>query len=87
MKEPIISEKGTILEEKGKYLFKIFPEANKNNIKRAVEELYRVKVKKINIIKIPAKKIRMGRTEGEKKGYKKAIITLEKGQKLEVVSK
>jgi len=87
LKEPIISEKGTILEEKGKYLFKTFPEANKNNMKRAIEELYRVKVKKINIIKVPAKKIRMGRTEGEKKGYKKAIITLEKGQKLEVVSK
>jgi len=87
LKEPIISEKGTRLEGEGKYLFKVFPQANKNNIKRAIEELYKVRVEKINIITVPAKKIRLGKTEGEKGGYKKAIVTLEKGQKLEVVSK
>jgi len=87
LKEPIISEKATRLEEQNKYVFSVFPGANKVNIKRAIEEIYKVRVEKINIIKIPGKKRRIGRIEGEKPGYKKAIVTLRKGEKIETVSR
>ena len=87
LKKPIVSEKGTILEKKGKYIFKVFPTANKIEIKKAVEKLYGVQVEKINIIKVPGKKRRLGRTEGWKPGYKKAIVSIEKGRKIEVISR
>ena len=87
LKESVISEKVTMLEGENKYVFKIFPGFNKNNVKRAIEEVYNVKVKKVNIIKMPGKKIRLGRTEGERPGYKKAIVTLSKGEKIEIVSR
>ncbi|MFH0987413.1 MAG: 50S ribosomal protein L23 [Patescibacteria group bacterium] len=87
LKEPLISEKGTILEEEGKYLFKVFPRANKKNIKKSVEEIYKVHVKKVNIIKMPAKKRKRGTIIGKKKGYKKAIVTLARGEKIEIISR
>ncbi len=83
LKEPIISEKGTRLAEEGKYFFKVFDNANKVEIKRAIEDVYRVKVENVNIVNIPRKKKRLGRQEGWKKGYKKAIISLKKGDKIE----
>lgn len=82
---PIISEKATFLEEQNKYVFKIANKANKNEVKKAIEALYRVKVKKITIINVKRKKRRLGRIQGYKSGYKKAIVTLEKGHKIEVV--
>lgn len=85
LKEPIISEKETKLEEEGKYVFKIWPRAKKRDIKRAIEEIYGVHVKKINIIKIPGKKRKIGMEEGWKPGYKKAIATLKSGEKIEIV--
>ena len=87
LKEPIISEKGARLEQQGKYLFKVFPRANKSNIKRAIEELYKVHVEKVNIVKVPGKKRKVGKTEGEKPGYKKAIVTLRERETIEVVSR
>lgn len=83
LKEPIISEKGTRLAEEGKYFFKVFDSANKVEIKRAIEDVYRVKVENVNIVNIPRKKKRLGRQEGWKKGYKKAVISLKKGDKIE----
>lgn len=87
LRAPIISEKGTILEKEGKYVFKVFPTANKNEIKKAIKEIYNVEVKKVNIIKTKPKKRRLGKIKGWKSGYKKAIVTLKEGKKIEVVSR
>lgn len=85
LKEPIVSEKGTRLAEEGKYLFKVFSNANKIEIKRAIEDVYKVGVEDIHIVNIPRKKKRLGRQEGWKKGYKKAIVSLKKGEKIETM--
>jgi len=82
---PIISEKSTFLEEENKYVFKVFKNANKPEIKKAIESIYNVKVKKVNIINTKSKKRRLGRIEGKKSGYKKAVVKLKEGQKIEVV--
>jgi large subunit ribosomal protein L23 len=85
VKSPHISEKATNLEKLNRYVFKVFPRANKNEIKKAIESIYGVDVLAVNIIKIPAKKRRLGKTAGFKGGYKKAIIKIKEGQKIEIV--
>ncbi len=85
LKIPHITEKATSLTEKNQYIFRVFPRANKTEIKKAVENLYGVDVLKVNIIKIPAKQRRIGRIEGRRKGYKKAIVKIKEGQKIEVL--
>jgi large subunit ribosomal protein L23 len=85
LKEPHISEKATFLSGNGKYVFKVYKNANKSEIKKAISNLYGVVVKSVNIINIGAKvRIAQGK-KGEKSGYKKAIITLEKGHKIEIL--
>lgn len=85
LKEPHISEKATILSENGKYVFKVYPDANKSEIKKAIANLYGVVVKDINIINIKSKTRTMKGIKGKKSGYKKAIVTLEKGHKIEIL--
>lgn len=85
VKEPHISEKGSVLAEKGQYIFKVFPNANKTEIKKAIEGIYRVDVLSVNVLKIPAKKRRLGKISGFKKGYKKAIVKIKPGQKIEIL--
>lgn len=85
VKEPHISEKAGHLGEENKYIFKIYNNTNKSEIKKSVEGIYGVNVVSVNTIKIPAKKRRLGRTEGFKKGYNKAIVTIREGQKIEVL--
>lgn len=80
-----ITEKAAIQAESGKYIFKVFPKATKTEIKKAVESLFGVNVTKVNITHIPRKRKRLGRTEGWKKGYKKATLTLIKGQTIELL--
>lgn len=83
---PHITEKSSILAENNKYVFKVFPRSNKIEIKRAVEEIYDVDVLSVRIIRIPKKPKRFGRQEGWKKGYKKAIVTIKSGQKIDIIS-
>ncbi|MBU3934627.1 50S ribosomal protein L23 [Patescibacteria group bacterium] len=85
VKEPHISEKATDLGAVGRYVFKVFPRANKNEIKKAIKFLYGVDVLAVNIITISAKERRLGRTKGFKRGYKKAIVRIKKGQKIEIL--
>ena len=85
IKQPHISEKATYLAEKNQYIFEISPNYNKKEIKKSIEGIYGVDVLSVNIIKIPAKKRRIGRSEGFKKGYKKAIIKIREGQKIEIL--
>ena len=86
IRNPIITEKATILSEQNKTVFKVHDKANKKNIKKNIEKLFKVNVVKINIINIKSKyKLRQGRTS-VKKGYKKAIVTLKKGQSIDLTT-
>lgn len=85
VKEPHVSEKATNLGKFNQYVFKVFPRADKNRIKKAIEVIYGVDVLAVNIITIPAKKRRLGRTAGFKKGHKKAIVRIKEGQKIEIL--
>jgi len=85
LKEPHVSEKATDLTKRDWYTFRVFPEANKVEIKKAIEELYGVEVVAVRIVNIPKKKRRLGRIEGWRKGYKKAVVRLKAGQKIEVL--
>ena len=86
IKSPVITEKATIMSEQNKTVFKVHPSANKKNIKKNSEKIFKVKVTKINIINIKSKyKLRQGKTS-VKKGYKKAIITLKKGQSIDLTT-
>lgn len=85
VKQPHISEKSTSLMEDNKYVFKIMADQNKNDIKKAVEGIYNVNVISVRKISIPAKKRRVGRREGFRKAYQKAIVTIKDGQKIEIL--
>ena len=77
--KPIITEKGTIQMELNKYVFDVLPKATKPDIRAAVENLFDVTVVKVNTLKLPRKKRRVGRFEGYKTQYKRAIVTLKEG--------
>jgi large subunit ribosomal protein L23 len=85
VREPHISEKATYLADEGKYVFKVYGNTNKPEIKKSVEGIYGVNVLQVNIVKTPKKKRRLGRHEGFKKGYTKAIVTVKEGQKIEIL--
>ncbi len=85
LKEPHVSEKSTDLVAKDQYTFKVWPRANKNEIKKSIEDIYSVDVVGVKIIKVPRRKRRLGGISGWKKGYKKAIVKIKKGQKIEVL--
>jgi len=89
IREPQITEKATFLANQNKYIFKVSPQANKTEIKKTVEALYRVKVIKVHLVHTPAKKRRLGRVQGWrgglKKGFKKVIVTLASGEKIELL--
>lgn len=84
---PYVSEKSSMLENEGKYVFKVSEKSNKQQIKKAIKDLYKVEIVSVNIVNIPRKKKRVGRYDGHKKGFKKAIVKVKKGQKIDVTSK
>ena len=84
---PHITEKATMLGEKGQYVFRVHPTATKGAVRGAVESLYGVEVRSVRLIRKPAKKIRIGRKEGVKPGLKKAVVQLKEGQSMEVISR
>jgi large subunit ribosomal protein L23 len=81
---PVITEKSAIQAEGNVYTFKVAAEANKIEIKKAVEEAFGVKVLKINTANTKSKAKRVGRYTGKTKTYKKAYITLADGEKIEL---
>tara|TARA_Y100000591_G_C21451625_1_gene506424 strand:+ start:147 stop:440 length:294 start_codon:yes stop_codon:yes gene_type:complete len=84
IRNPIITEKATILSEQNKTVFKVHDKANKKSIKKNIEKLFKVNVIKINIVNQKSKlKIRQGK-KAYKAGYKKAIVTLKKGQSIDL---
>ncbi|WP_036485246.1 50S ribosomal protein L23 [Myxosarcina sp. GI1] len=80
--KPIITEKGTIQMELGKYVFDVLPIATKPQIKAAIESLFDVSVVKVNTLNLPRQKRRVGRFMGYKAQYKRAIVTLKEGDSI-----
>ena len=80
---PLITERTTQLMAEGKYVFVVAKAANKIEIAKAVSEIFKVKVAKVNTVNVTGKKKRMGRTEGKRPDYKKAIVKLATGESIE----
>ena len=81
---PLISEKGSLLAESGnQVLFKVRPDANKIEVKKAVETLFKVKVEKVRVARYLGKVRRVGRSMGRRSDWKKAYVTLRDGDKID----
>ncbi len=81
---PLITEKGTLVNEAGnQVLFRVRPEANKVEIRRAVETFFKVKVDKVRTINYLGKTKRVGRSAGRRANWKKAYVTLAEGQRID----
>lgn len=76
---PVITEKTANMEAEGKYVFKVANKANKTEVKQAIEKKFNVKVEKVNIVNSHPKRRRVGKYEGMTNRYKKAIVSLAKG--------
>ena len=84
---PVVSEKSTVLGEQGKYVFEVAPGANKIQIKQAVEQAFankKVQVAAVNILRVVGKTRRRGRSIGMTRSWKKAVVTLKPGQRLDL---
>lgn len=82
---PLLTEKATDLRDfRNQVAFKVDRRANKRQIAQAIEKIFNVKVTVVRIINIPSKPKRLGKHEGTKSGYKKAIISLKEGNKIEI---
>jgi large subunit ribosomal protein L23 len=84
IKRPIITEKTSDLMAENKYTFVVDKRANKTEIKFAVEDIFKVEVLKVNVMNVKPKKRRVGKYEGVKPGYKKAIVKLATGNTIEL---
>ncbi len=88
IKKPLFTEKSTALKaEENKYVFEVDYNANKIEIKKAVEEMFKVKVLKVNTLRMQGKIKRSGRLQGKTSAWKKAIITLKKGDTIPLFEK
>jgi large subunit ribosomal protein L23 len=83
---PIISEKNTMLNEKGQYIFEVSQQANKIMVRKAVEEQFKVSVIAVNIMHVAGKKRRSprSRTYGMTRSWKKAVVSLREGERIEL---
>ncbi len=85
IRRPLITEKTTMLTaQHNTYAFEVAREANKIDIKRAVEELFKVDVVKVNTLNVRGKERRRGRTVGRTPSWKKAYVTVAEGQKIDI---
>ncbi len=83
---PHITEKSTVsMDEGGVYVFRVAKTANKIEIKSAIEDIFDVQVKNVNTVNQRGKRKRLGRSLGFTKGYKKAIVTLKPGHKIDIL--
>jgi large subunit ribosomal protein L23 len=81
---PLVTEKSTILQTAGKYAFEVGKDANKNQIKEAVEKAFKVKVTAVNVITVPGANKRVGKRIISSSSWKKAIVTLKTGDKIQL---
>lgn len=83
LRRPIVTEKTTLQGEQGRYTFEVDSRANKHQVKEAVEKIFTVSVTAVNMIKMPGKVRRYGRRVSKPHAWKKATVTLAKGQSIE----
>ena len=81
---PVVSEKSYHQITENRYTFKVHKDAHKTQVRQAVEELFEVKVERVNIVKVQAKPKRRGLIRGTKPGWKKAVVQLKKGDSIEI---
>jgi large subunit ribosomal protein L23 len=81
---PVVSEKSYEQIQTNQYTFKVHQDAHKTQIRQAVEELFDVKVERVNIVKVQPKPKRRGLHKGTKPGWKKAVVQLKKGDTIEI---
>jgi large subunit ribosomal protein L23 len=81
---PVVSEKSYSLITDRKYTFKVHEDAHKTQVRQAVEELFDVKVERVNIVKVQSKPKRRGMIKGRRPGWKKAIVQLREGHEIEI---
>lgn len=84
LRRPVITEKSTQLSERRQYVFEVASEANKIDVRRAVEEVFKVRVRAVNMARVRGKERRLGRSHGYTASWKKAIISLQEGDKIEL---
>ena len=82
--KPVVTEKSVDLMQENKYCFRVAKDANKIEIKNAIEEIFKVSVVSVNTVNVHGKMKRMGRTQGKTASWKKAIVTLREGDSIEV---
>jgi large subunit ribosomal protein L23 len=81
---PIVSEKSYEGSTRGTYTFRVHPDAHKTQIRQAVEQLFDVKVQRVNVITVAAKPKRRGLFRGTRPGWKKAVVQLRAGDTIEI---
>ncbi len=84
IKNMLRTEKGVSIEKTRKYVFRVAVNATKPEIKKAVEEIYKVKVEAVNVINVPGKRKRVRTQYGYASDWKKAVVTLKEKNKIEV---
>jgi large subunit ribosomal protein L23 len=83
--KPVITEKAGALKEASKYVFRVERKANKIEIRRAVEAIFKVHVESVRTVSVPSKPKRQGLHAGQRAGWKKAYVTLRTGETIEAV--
>ncbi|MEI8182769.1 MAG: 50S ribosomal protein L23 [Desulfomonile sp.] len=84
IRRPIVTEKGTVLkDENNQLIFEVDPESNKSEIRKAVEKLFKVKVLSVRTQNRSGKRKRLGRTAGRRRNWKKAIVSLREGDRVD----
>jgi len=81
---PMQTEKGTVLQKDGKYIFAVSTDSNKLEIKWAVEQIYSVDVISVNTMNVKGKRRRVRLVEGKRSDWKKAVVTLKKGETIDL---
>jgi large subunit ribosomal protein L23 len=82
---PLVTERSmTMRDDENKYVFRVHPRATKPEIRKAIEELFEVKVVAVKTMNVLGKSKRLGRYEGQRPNWKKAIVTVHKDQKIEI---
>jgi len=84
IRRPLVTEKSTVLQESGKYVFEVARDANKKQIKEAVEKVFKVTVTSVNVINVRGERKRIGRNVVTTPQWKKAIVTLKSGDKIQL---
>ena len=84
LRRPVITEKNTMLLTQNKYNFEVASDANKYQIKKAVEKAFKVQVISVNVLTVPGKMRRFGRRAKQTPSWKKAMVTLKEGDKIDI---